>query len=333
VRAALVCLHLLLLAAAQAATATATAAADAPPRRAATNRESDRYHAWRTAVVGALVKRGDAQSLATAAALQFGAPAAGVQTQGLQLAARAAALAPEDPAIAWLHLRLCAGAVNCDFRGAATDMRWLDADNAAAWLPTLSAAYRSDDTTELERVLMDMAETARFELYRGRIVVFMFSALQAAEKALPSRLQSADAARLALAEEVAGAASVPPFGALVDACRAAAAGSERRENCLRVAKLMQQSDTTPAQVAGLGIERRTLPADSREARALLERRRLLEWRSATAAQFDAPLLPWLRNAHARWRLARMRSLHRDEDVAVAILRKQGLPTEPPKEPR
>jgi ligand-binding sensor domain-containing protein len=97
--------------------------------------------------------------------------------------------------------------------------------------------------------------------------------------------------------------------------------------------MMQQSDTTIAQMAGLGIERRTLPPESREAHALLERRHALEWRNTTAARFDSPLLPWLRNAHARWRLARMQSLRREDDVAVAILRKQGLPLEPPREKR
>jgi hypothetical protein len=324
------CLRLLAVVAAQAALASGVGAA---AHHGAPDGESARYRSWRAAVVTALQNHGDAHSLATAAALLSTGPAPPMQAEGLELAGRAGAIAPEDAAIGWLRLRLCASAANCDVRGAATDMRWLDAENAAAWLPTLGAAYRDRDTTEIDRVLLDMAQNKRFDLYWNRIVVFMFASLKAAENTLPSRLQSSDAARLQLVEAIAGGEIVPPFSALVEICREAAAGTARREPCLKVSRMMQQSDTTIAQMAGLGIERRTLPPESREAHALLERRHALEWRNTTAARFDSPLLPWLRNAHARWRLARMQSLRREDDVAVAILRKQGLPLEPPREKR
>jgi hypothetical protein len=224
-------------------------------------------------------------------------------------------------------------AAACDFRSVATDMRWLDAENAAAWLPNLAAAYREHDAIEVDRVLMDMAQSKRLDVYWNRIVVFMFESLRTAEKFLPGAMRMTDAARLALVEGTAGPEVLPPFTALMDACRDAATGTERRESCLKVAKLMQRSDAIPAQMAGLAIERHALRSDSREARALAERRHVLEWRSATAAKFDAPLLPWLRNSRARWRLARMRSLGSDEDVTIAILREQGMPLEPPKEKR
>ena len=65
-------------------------------------------------------------------------------------------------------------------------MRWVDPDNAAAWLPTLAAAQRDRDTTEVDRILGDMARTNRFDLYWNRIVVLMFDAFGAARSALPS---------------------------------------------------------------------------------------------------------------------------------------------------
>jgi len=43
------------------------------------------------------------------------------------------------------------------------------------------------------------------------------------------------------------------------------------------------------------------------------------------------LLPWLRNKRARWRLARMRSTQREEDVCLAIIREQGMAPDPPGE--
>jgi hypothetical protein len=96
---------------------------------------------------------------------------------------------------------------------------------------------------------------------------------------------------------------------------------------------MQRGDTIVAQMAGLGIEKRLVAPDGREARAIAERRRVLEWRLSTAAQFDTPLLPWLKNARARSRLAHMRALPREEDVCIAILREHGMAIEPPEEHR
>jgi hypothetical protein len=132
---------------------------------------------------------------------------------------------------------------------------------------------------------------------------------------------------------IAGGEIIPPFGPLIDACRESTAGTERREVCLKLSKTMQRGDTIVAQIAGLGIEKRLVAPDGREARAIAERRRVLEWRLSTAAQFDTPLLPWLKNARARSRLAHMRALPREEDVCIAILREHGMAIEPPEEHR
>jgi hypothetical protein len=116
----------------------------------------------------------------------------------------------------------------------------------------------------------------------------------------------------------------------VEACRESSAIAERRELCLKLSKIMQRSDTIAAQIAGFGIERRLHAPDSKEARAIAERRRLLEWRVATAAKFDTARLPWTKNAHARARLAQMRALPREEDVCIAILREHKVALDPPE---
>ncbi len=87
------------------------------------------------------------------------------------------------------------------------------------------------------------------------------------------------------------------------------------------------------QLVGFAIERRLTVPDSKEQKSLDERRRVLEWRVASANLSDAPLLPWLRNARARQRLANMRKLPREEDVCIALVREHGLPLEPPEEHR
>jgi hypothetical protein len=285
-------------------------------------------NAWKAAAAAALSRRADANSLAAAAALAFGAETQ--HTSTLELAVRASELAPGDAAIGWIQVRLCANTPGCDVRDAATAMRWLDPDNAAAWLPTLAAALRDKDTIEVDRVLADMAQGERFDLYWNRIVVILFDAIKSVAKTLPRGVVDSDADRLGVVLGVVAAEFVPPFAPLFEACHESQPGTERRDSCQKIARDMQQGDTIVAQIAGLNIERRFVASEGREFRALSERRRVLDWRVANADPFDTPMLPWLRNARARWRVARMRNLRRDEDVVLAILREQGLPIDPPE---
>ena len=298
---------------------------------------ADKFQAWKTAAAAALIARADANSLATAAALlRYGGPvspkaaAARSDPAVLDLAARASELAPLDASIGWLHLQLCAGTPNCDIRDTATVMRWVDADNAAAWLQTLATAHKDRDSMEVDRILADMAQGPRFDFYWNRTVVLMVDALVAARGELPAGFASSDAARLTMSGGIASAEIIPPITALLEACRESSGAAERRELCLKLSKTMQRGDTIAAQMAGFSIERHLHAPDSKEARAVAERRHALEWRVAEAAKFDSALLPWTRNARARSRLAQMRAMPREEDVCIAILRKHKMALEPPE---
>lgn len=278
----------------------------------------------------------DARSLAAAAALSFLAPersrsdSAAART-AVELAAKASDLAPADAGIGWLRLQLCAGTAGCDIRDPATTMRWVDADNSAVWMATLAVAQKDKDPEEVSRVLQEMALGSRFDIYRNRTVVLLFDALKRAGGGLPPGYVPSDLSRLSEAMAVAGAEVVPPFAPLLAACRESS-GAERRENCLRVSKLMQRGDTVAAQMAGLTIERRLYSPDGKDARTVAERRRTLEWRVSAASEYDAPALPWLSNALARSRVREMRSAPREEDVDIAILRRHKVPLEPPENP-
>ncbi|MEP6885761.1 MAG: hypothetical protein ABJC66_13520 [Gammaproteobacteria bacterium] len=293
----------------------------------------------RLAAATVLAARSDANSLATAAALRFtassGSAKAGRTTSpdgltALELAARAGDLAPQNASIGWLRLQLCAATASCDIRDAATIMRWVDADNGAAWLQPLAAAKRQKDDTEVERILGDMAQAARFDFYWNRIVVLMVDALAATRGRLPSGFAGSDSARLSTVSAIASGEIIPPLAPLQDACRESSILAERRELCLKLSKTMQHSDTIAAQLVGFSIEKRLHAPDSKEVRALAERRHILEWRAAAAAKFDDPLLPWTRNARARVRIAHMRALLREEDVCIAILREHKMALEPPE---
>lgn len=291
------------------------------PAPAAPSEARARLHDWKLAAIAALSARGDANSLATAAMLSTAG--------GAELAARASELAPDSAPLAWINLRVCALTMGCDFRDAATAMRWVDADNPAAWLPTLDVAQRDQDSVEVERILFDMAQGKRILTYTLPVSVLMFDALDAVAPTLPRDAIASDAGRLALVTEIAQARLVPAFTALEDACRDAAPGTERRDACLKIAHKLQRSDTVAGELAGITIERRSLPPESREAHALAERRRTLEWQLRTAERFDSPLLPWVKPRHTRWHLEQMRALHREQDVLLAVLQQQGMPASPP----
>jgi hypothetical protein len=306
------------------------AAALASTAAAANAKPADKFQAWRNEAVRVLAARTDANSLATAAALRFtsnvsspsGAPTA------LQLIARAGDAAPENAAIAWLHLQLCAATPPCDSRDAAIVLRWVDPDNGAAWLDQLSTAHKDKDTIEMDRVLGDMARGTRFDLYYNQIMVLMFDALSSARRDLPGGVMASDTAKLTVLAGVAKAEIVPAFSPLIDSCRASTLGSERREDCLKLSKIMQKGDTVIVQMVGFGIERRLIPADSKEARSLAERKRLLEWRLSAAGKLDSAILPWTMSARTRTRLAEMRLRPREEDVCIALLREHKMPLEP-----
>jgi hypothetical protein len=336
------CLLVLALAATHSPVASGVGAAGVATPGATTPRPGSqaaaaKYQAWKTAAAATLSTRADANSLATAAALRYVGPAYGAKTvspnlkqSALELAARASELAPQNASIGWLHLQLCSGTPTCDIRDVATVMRWVDADNGAAWLQTLTTAQRERDTTEVDRILADMAQGVRFDFYWNRIVVLMVDALYAARDQLPSGFAASDSARLTTVNGIASGEVIPPFTALVEACRESSAAAERREPCLKLSKTMQRGDTIAAQLVGFSIERHLLAPDSKEARAIAERRHVLEWRVAAAAKFDNPLLPWTKNARARARLVQMRAMPRQEDVCIAILREHKMALDPPE---
>jgi hypothetical protein len=307
-------------------------------RGAAAKSEADNTAAWRADAARTLAGRGDSESLAAAAALTFIGPpsrskaeTAKAASAAIDYAAEASERDPGNPALGWLRLNLCASAPSCDVRDAATTMRWIDADNAAAWLPTLSAAQKDKEAAQVDRVLADMALGARFDVYANRTTVMIFDAIKRARTALPANYAASDLGRLTEARGVAGAAVMPSFSPLINACREAPAG-DRHDTCLKLAKTMQRADAVMTQLVGFAVEKR-LTSDGREQRVIAERRRLLEWRVSSANLSDAPMLPWLRNARARTRLAKMRAMPREEDVCISLLRAHGLPLDPPDDHR
>jgi hypothetical protein len=297
---------------------------------------------YRSQAAKILASRTDANSLVTAAALRFAGAnvrtrvkpvASDAQRSALELITQAGEQAPQSSAIAWLHLQICSETPGCSTPEVATVMRWIDADNGASWLPILATAQKDKDTVEVARVLDDMAQAPRFDLYLNRLTVVMFDVLKAERHALPANYAASDWARFTEVTGIATTETIPSFTALLEVCRDLTAAPERREVCVKLARIMEKGDTVATQLAGFAIERRLFPNDSKEARAIMERKRLLEWRVTAAAQFDLPLMPWAKNTRSRARLDQMRLRAREEDVCIAILREHKVATEPAEDHR
>jgi hypothetical protein len=298
-------------------------------------RKTDKYQVWRTDAVRALSSRADANSLATAAALSYtsGYPvpataSMATASSALLLIARASDIAPQDAAIGWLHLQLCTATSNCDTRDIATVLRWIDPDNSAAWMAQLATARKDKDTVEVDRLLSDMARGTRFDLYYNQLIVLMFDALSAARRDIPGSVASSAPATLAALSALVSSEITPRFSPLIDACRESAAATERREDCIKLAKIMQRGDTILVQMVGFGIEKRFVAPDSKEGKSLAERSHLLEWRASAAGKLDESILPWTQNARVHTRLAEMRLRPREEDVCIALLRDHKMAIEP-----
>jgi hypothetical protein len=290
--------------------------------------------AWIDASAAALEARGDARSLATAAFLLGAAPSTpDIAARALKLAERAADADSQDHTFGWLRLRLCEQAPGCDVRETAASMRWLDPDNAAAWLSSLAHAATGHDEQATEHALAGMAQGSRLRYYWNPAIVMALDALQAA--GLPADRHAASPhARLEQLLALASLVLVPNPKPLFDACAASpqppqpmpaqATLPQHHETCMKIAVLMQHADTVAAQRAGYSLQRRMAAADSAEARNAAERSRALENRVRREAQAETAFLPWFRNRIAVHRIELMRRHEREEDCIIAVLRERHL---------
>ena len=280
---------------------------------------------WTVDAAQRLATRGEAKSLATAAVLLLSANAVGAKegVRALDLAERAALAAPDDHPIGWIHLRVCEQTPGCDLPGVATTLRWTDADNAAPWMPMLAAAIRDKDDQAMEHALTGMAEGKRFYLYRNPTVTMLFDAVKAGGIAAPPGLTNADRARLDASVSFS-ARIIPPLRAVAEACKDVQTRPRRHEACVRIAALLQRSDTVAAQAEGYAVQKRLFPPDAREVRTAVERLKNLESRMRAERRFETAFLPWFNNRLALHRLALMRQFAREEDVMNAILREHHI---------
>jgi hypothetical protein len=285
---------------------------------------------WSLGTARRLAARADAKSLATAAVLLQAASSSSANDglRAIDLADRAAAAAPDDHAIGWIHLRICEQTPGCDLQGVATTLRWVDADNAAPWLSMLATAVKDKDEQAVDHALAGMAEGRRFYVYWNPTVAMVFDALRAAGVGAPPGMSNADHQRLDVAYGLS-ILVIPPIRPLVEACRDAQGKSRHHDACLKIAALLQRGDTVASQSEGYSIQKHLFAAESKEVRTAVERQKSLEAKMRAERKFETAFLPWFNNRLALHRLALMRQFPREEEVLNAVLREHHIYGDPP----
>jgi hypothetical protein len=197
---------------------------------------------------------------------------------------QAAADAPRDRLVQWLWANAddvvagCSTASPCADRAMALAV--LEPDNAAAWLPVLSAASRRGDAGRVDELLTHMAGASTFDA----LFVDSSEAWYAAEALVPwspaelaaSRADggvSASAESLAIYAAIARAAAfpMPSLKPLLDACQADRdpRAAARHGDCVRIGRVLLGSGTMLPKSLGFSLLQRigaATPTDADAAR-------------------------------------------------------------------
>jgi len=290
--------------------------------------DSDRSAADRVGVVERLIAKGSADSLAAAATLkQFGAEE---DSGAYALAARAVALAPTRADLAWLAIRLCNSASDCDLAQPEQHLRSIDPKNGIGLMGELRRAQMKNDAAATDSALTAMGGAEHVYVYFAPLVAATAPELATALRPGSRQPSRKDLARAATEMIGAFAASVfPPSQSFSISCKGMALQVEGRlERCRRAAQAFERADTFIGEGLGLSLQQQLWPLDSPEGRAITQRRRVFQYRleeysklslsSPKVAELPADLLDVFR-AHER-----------EQDVALVYFAKAGVAADPPQ---
>jgi hypothetical protein len=268
-----------------------------------------------------------ADSLATAAMLKrFGSEA---DSGAYPLIDQAVQKAPERSDLAWLAVRLCISAPDCDLPAREAHLRSLAPANSASYLGSLNRAQAANDAAGVDAALRSMGDAEHFDVYFNSLVALGSRELAGAAQSggtKPNRQELANATMTVVG--IAAASLLPGFQAMSFACKGEALElSDRRELCRRAAQTLESGDTYIVEGLGLSMQQRLWPADSPQARSIKERQRVVQYRleeysrlpvsSANAAELPADFLDVLS------------ANRREQDASLVYFRRAGVPVDPP----
>jgi len=287
----------------------------------------DQSNADRPTDTERLTARGTASSLAAAAVLkQFGADSDG---SSYALVARAVELAPDRAYLAWLAVRLCNIAPDCDPVIPEQHLHEVDPGNGVALMGALTRAQGKNDASAIDSALTAIGNSEHFHVYFAPMV-----AATAPELAMVRHRGSGPPSRKELARAtvemigVVAASVLPPSQAFSSSCKGIALKLEGRlERCQQAARAFERADTFIVEGLGLSLQQRLWALDSPEGRAVTARRRVFQYRmeeysrlpisASNFAEFPTDLIEVFR-AHER-----------EQDAALVYFARAGIPADPP----
>lgn len=268
-------------------------------------------------LVSTLVAQGDADSFAAAALLEY----RGSTTRRLELMTQAASLAPDRPALAWLHVAICHQVPTCDAGPLEARLAAVDPQNGVASFGAIQRSTAGNDPASLARALSAVAQSERVDLYWGPLIHDLTLAVDRTHQWPVSEAMTSVTGILA-------GESIPPLSSVSNACKGPALESpDRVETCRGVARALMRGDTLVVEMIGFAIGKRVWTADSPEGAQLRSDETIARYRMNEAAKLNEPA-----NASRRAVMQFLDDLVRyrsEEEMNRAQLARAGLPTEPP----
>ena len=244
-------LRLIVLAALALPMCTLAATPAAPPSATTAGTPAaaaDSVSAWRARTRAALVKRGDADGyLAALTILPLDASVRATYAED------AIHQSPHDADTLWMRWWLCATHEGCDRKSLLAPIRNLEPDNAAAWVPNVTAAMKGVDPFKVTAALQRVAQGTHFDDHAwsiGRRAGLAIIALP------PPPGQTVDAfrtTRLLYSTANVGALGMPGGYRIVVACTSLMFFQARKPACEAIAKLLQASGSQQYEMIGLGL--------------------------------------------------------------------------------
>jgi hypothetical protein len=278
--------------------------------------------------IARLTAKGSADSLAAAAVLQqFGAES---DSGSYPLAARAVQLAPDRRDLAWLAVRLCAGASDCDDSKPEKHLHDVDPGNGIGSTGALTRAQRKNDAAAIDAALTTIGSSERFYVYFNPLVAATANELATVQHSGPGQPSGKEIARATLQMIGVIASSVlPPSQSFSISCKGVALEqfAGRLERCRRAAQAFARADTFIVEGLGLSLQQQLWPLDSAEGRAITAQRRVLQYRLEEYSRLNisSPNI----DEFPSDALDVFHSHEREQDAALVYLAKTGVPTDPP----
>jgi hypothetical protein len=246
------------------------------------------------------------------------------------LVARAVQLAPGRADLAWLAVRLCNIATDCDPAVPEQHLHAVDPGNGVVFMGALIRAQMKNDVAAMDATLTALGNSQRFYVYFDPLVAATAPELARVRHRGSGPPSVKELARATVEMIGVTAASVlPPLQTSTSACKGMSLQLDGRlERCQKAAQAFGRADTFLVEGLGLSLQQRLWPADSAEGRAVTSKRRVLQYRleeysrlsisASNFAEFPTDVVDVFRTHE------------REQDAALVYFAKAGVPADPPE---